>query len=91
MRCEGARCARRKGSPDNITAWNEELRWAWTWLRGYRAERLKAHARPCAGSRHTTDHRSIRDHELQVVQQPTLPSNEDLAFSDDASESPETA
>jgi len=31
------------------------------------------------------------DHKLQVVQPPTLPKSEDLAFSDDALESPETA
>lgn len=156
---EGVRCARRKGSRDNITAWNEELRWAWTWLREYRAERLKAHARPLLlrpeqrvllvtqtgtplarstlktawqrlittaiaegvieeserfslhGLKHRgiTDTRGTRahkqdaaghvtpqmtdryDHELQVVQPPTLPKGEDLAFSDDALESPETA
>ena len=43
---EGVRCSRRKGSRDNITAWNEDLRWAWTWLRDYRAERVEAHKRP---------------------------------------------
>lgn len=43
---EGVRCSRRKGSRDNITLWNEELRWAWSWLRDYRASRLEAHKRP---------------------------------------------
>lgn len=43
---EGVRCSRRNGSRDNITLWNEELRWAWSWLRDYRASRLEAHKRP---------------------------------------------
>jgi site-specific recombinase XerC len=151
---EGVRCSRRKGSRDNITAWNDELRWAWIWLRDYRADRLKAHRRPvllrpdqrpllvtqtgtalarstlktawqrlitaaiaegvieesARFSLHGLKHRGITDtrgtrahkqdaaghvtpqmtdrydHELLVVQPPTLPSKDDLAFLDDASE-----
>lgn len=151
---EGVRCSRRKGSRDNITAWNEDLRWAWTWLRDYRAERVEAHKRPVpmraekrpllvtqtgtplarstlktawqrlivaaieAGviledqrfSLHGLKHRGITDtrgtrahkqdaaghvtpqmtnrydHELQVVQPPTLPSGDELAFADAASD-----
>ncbi|MBB5865705.1 integrase [Xanthomonas sp. 3058] len=43
---QGVRCTRRKGSRDNITAWNDDLRWAWIWLRDYRAQRTHAHKRP---------------------------------------------
>ncbi len=39
---EGVRCSRRKGSRDNITAWNDDLRWAWA----YRTQRVEAHKRP---------------------------------------------
>ena len=43
---EGLLCERRKGSLDSITPWTRELRWAWAWLRRYRAERVEAHRRP---------------------------------------------
>lgn len=147
---EGVRCSRRKGSRDNITAWNADLRWAWTWLREYRAKRLKAHSRPVSlradqrpllvtqtgtplarstlktawqrlitaaiaaevidaadrFSLHGLKHRGITDtrgsrahkqdaaghktpqmtdrydHELQLVQPPSLPTGSDLAFDD---------
>ncbi|MCT8273386.1 site-specific integrase [Xanthomonas translucens] len=42
----GVRSSRRKGSRDNITKWNEDLEWAWTWLREYRTRRMQAHKRP---------------------------------------------
>lgn len=42
----GIRCNRLKGSRDNVTRWNDEMRWAWRWLREYRAKRQKAHKRP---------------------------------------------
>lgn len=43
---QGVRSARRKGSLDTITAWNDDLRWAWTWLEAYREKRVAAHRRP---------------------------------------------
>lgn len=151
---EGVRSTRRKGSRDNITASNEDLRWAWRWLRDYRAERRKAHGRPVPmraeqrvllvtqtgtplarstlktawqrlitsaiaegvideadrfslhGLKHRgiTDTRGTRahkqdaaghvtpqmthryDHELQVVQPPTLPGDDELAFEEATSD-----
>lgn len=43
---QGVSCKRRKGSRDNITAWNGDLRWAWIWLREYRVQRIREHKRP---------------------------------------------
>ncbi|MGO1069216.1 integrase [Lysobacter sp. CA199] len=42
----GVRCNRLKGSRDNVTRWNEDMRWAWRWLREYRTKRQEAHKRP---------------------------------------------
>lgn len=43
---EGITSNRTKGSLDNLTEWNDELRAAVNWLQAYRAERMKAHDRP---------------------------------------------
>ncbi|WP_454259917.1 site-specific integrase [Pseudoxanthomonas mexicana] len=43
---DGIRTNRRKGSRDNVTAWNDDMRWAWDWLVAYRKERMAAHGRP---------------------------------------------
>ena len=43
---DGITSNRTKGSLDNTTLWNEELRQAVAWLQAYRAERMKAHDRP---------------------------------------------
>lgn len=43
---EGVFSSRRKKSRDTITAWNDDLRWAWTWLEEYRTKRIEAHKRP---------------------------------------------
>lgn len=37
---------RRKGSRDNVTLWNEEMRAAWNWLVAYRTERMEKFDRP---------------------------------------------
>ncbi|MDD0927283.1 integrase [Xylella fastidiosa subsp. multiplex] len=42
---EGILSNRRKGSRDNITRWNDELRSAWDWLVQYRAARWASHKR----------------------------------------------
>ncbi|AOY62122.1 tyrosine-type recombinase/integrase [Xanthomonas citri pv. glycines] len=42
----GIRSNRRKGSRDNITTWNDELREAWQWLVGYRKDAMSARGRP---------------------------------------------
>lgn len=43
---EGVLCNRRKGSRDNVTQWNAELREAWDWLVEYRRKTMKDHKRP---------------------------------------------
>ena len=43
---EGILSNRRKGSRDNITTWNPDLRAAVKWLQSYRAERWQAHRVP---------------------------------------------
>lgn len=43
---EGIRSNRRKGSRDNITLWNEELKEAWAWLVDYRKRVMTANERP---------------------------------------------
>ncbi|HYG08252.1 MAG TPA: integrase [Stenotrophomonas sp.] len=42
----GIRATRRKGSRDNVTSWNDELRSTWSWLTEYRAAVTKAHGVP---------------------------------------------
>ncbi|AJQ86735.1 site-specific integrase [Xanthomonas oryzae] len=43
---QGILARRRKGSRDNVTLWNEELRGAWAWLIEYRRRTMAAHERP---------------------------------------------
>lgn len=43
---KGIRTNRRKGSKDNITLWNDELREAWAWLVEYRKKTTAEHSRP---------------------------------------------
>ncbi len=40
------RSERRKGSRDNVTLWNDELRATWAWLANYRAKVMEAHKAP---------------------------------------------
>ena len=42
----GIRSNRRKGSRDNVTRWNSELRAAWDWLIEYRRKTMDANKRP---------------------------------------------
>ena len=42
----GIRSNRRKGSRDNVTLWNAELREAWEWLIAYRKRVMEANGRP---------------------------------------------
>jgi len=42
----GVRSERRKGSRDNVTLWNDELRATWAWLATYRGQVTDAHKIP---------------------------------------------
>ncbi len=44
----GVRSERRKGSRDNVTLWNDELRATWAWLANYRKAVTEAHKVPIA-------------------------------------------
>ena len=46
MEKAGIRSNRRKGSRDNVTRWNSELRAAWDWLIEYRRKTMDANKRP---------------------------------------------
>lgn len=42
----GVQSNRRKGSRDNVTVWNDELREAWSFLQAYRKRVMEANKRP---------------------------------------------